>query len=415
MKSDERKGMSRVIRIVVVIVAAGLAIGVGAPSSPAVEVRAQLTDGAGDGVFDKDPIAGEHPVAPEGMQEVSIVLQGGLTPRDTLSMLAEADLVVKQLHHQSDSGTGGYVLAPGESLEEAMQQYQQDHVRFERERISQLRILVGEASDPSLKAALRTSLRRAERAALGSRFTITSVDAAGTTDAIRHLDRAALGRAAITLTGGSSAPAKNPLVSNPTLQSVPNPISGTIACSTTSSDGKEYVPSWGKALTAKDQYSRYIYQFVYWDNVDRLRWFANTPDSTFEPDAFFYNYDRTAYGSAPVGYWASDLPAAYVDTQFGDGPNEKAVTIGSASARNIIARYVYYTVTRMTDGGGTSSWTKLSSQRGRRWPDWCFGTNCSYGCDNTSNFITVPFRNFTSPGCVTYWWLWNISTTASCN
>ena len=51
--------------------------------------------------------------------------------------------------------------------------------------------------------------------------------------------------------------------------------------------------------------------------------------STFEPDVVFYNYDGFAYGNKPVGYWNSDLPQPYVDTQDGDSSDEKAVTIGS--------------------------------------------------------------------------------------
>lgn len=105
---------------------------------------------------------------------------------------------------------------------------------------------------------------------------------------------------------------------------------GTIDC-TTATD-VQFVPSFGLVNATADSYSRYIEQYVYWDSYARLTWFTNNGDSTFEPDAFFYNYDGTAYGNAPSGYWTSDLPSPYVDTQAFDSNNEKAVTIGSAQA-----------------------------------------------------------------------------------
>lgn len=191
-------------------------------------------------------------------------------------------------------------------------------------------------------------------------------------------------------------------------------VKGTIDCPATTD--MQFVPSWGAVEAGEDQYTRYIYQWMYWDNADRLTWLMSNADSTFEPDALFYNYDGTAYGNMPwpLGYWASDLPSPYVDDQIGDDPGEKAVTIGSGYAVFISPARVYYTVTRMTSGGGNSSWLKLSSQRGRQWPTGCTAGLCSFGCDTTNNIKTMSFnssiqptgRIFTAPSCMRYWYNW---------
>ena len=132
---------------------------------------------------------------------------------------------------------------------------------------------------------------------------------------------------------------------------------------------------------------------------------------TYEPDLFFYNYDGQAYGDEPAGYWDSNLPAPYVDTQAFDGPNEKAVTVGSAVAHYIYDKTQYYYTTRMTSGAGSSSWIKTSSQRGARIPDWCQSTACSFGCSTNNNYVTLPFQaHYSAPGCYIYWWEWNITT-----
>jgi len=175
----------------------------------------------------------------------------------------------------------------------------------------------------------------------------------------------------------------------------------------------QWIPSKGYAWISEDgiaaSNSHYIYQYLYWRTPDRLAWFAADYDSTYEPDALFYNYNRNGtYGNYPLGYWASDLPSPYVDTQAFDGDDEKAVTIGSAQARLIQPGRFYYTVTRMTwiaGPGNVNTPVKLVSQRGRQIPSGCFSTNCSFGCNNNNNYRTVPFQSgYTAPGGRVWWW-----------
>lgn len=187
----------------------------------------------------------------------------------------------------------------------------------------------------------------------------------------------------------------------------------TVSCSAATST--EWVPSWGKAYISADAATRYIYQYVYWHSSTRTRWLANNWAATYEPDAFFYNYDGKSYADAPTGYWNSDLPAPYVDTQAFDSPNEKAITIGSALPRDVAPGLTYYTVTRFTSGGGASSLVKLSSQRGLRVPNTCYSTYCSFGCDSDNNYKTVSFQSgFYAPGCRKYNWEWTVTSNKPC-
>ncbi len=201
----------------------------------------------------------------------------------------------------------------------------------------------------------------------------------------------------------------------------------TIACPPTSSTS--YVNSWGYTHIAADSYGRYVYQFMYWHDLSRLAW-LDTPrridpyttahyfDTTFELDTIFYNYDGKAYGNAPSGYWETDLPFAYVDTQAFDPDEEKAVTIGTGAAWYLNPKITYYYVTRFTNGGGNSSLVKNQAQRGRCTTD-VSGAGCgtfqSFACNTASNFErTVPFRHdgtgYYAPGCRQYWWQWPITT-----
>ncbi|MDB5841731.1 MAG: hypothetical protein JWQ23_3683 [Herminiimonas sp.] len=189
----------------------------------------------------------------------------------------------------------------------------------------------------------------------------------------------------------------------------------TMACQSTSTDGNQFVPSIGMVEVNEDSGGRYIYQWMYWHNAERLLWLRSYIDTTYEPDAFFYNYDGKAYGDRPGGYWASNMPSPYVDTQFGDPSGEKAVTIGSGNANLLTPGRWYYTVTRMWAGRGASSWIKLSSQRGVQTPTGCTSTWCSFGCDTYNNYVTIPFQDhFTVPGCRKYYWNYYNTTRAAC-
>lgn len=190
----------------------------------------------------------------------------------------------------------------------------------------------------------------------------------------------------------------------------------TVYCEVTAMNGNGFVPSLGQVYVNEDSGGRYIYQWMWWHNADRLLWLARYRDTTYEPDALFYNYDGKAYGDRPSGYWASDMPSPYVDTQFGDPNGEKAVTVGSGNAKLLTPARWYYTVTRMWAGGGTSSWIKLSSQRGRQIPFGCTSTWCSFGCqEDPNNLKTLPFTDqFTVPGCRKYWWNWTDTTRGLC-
>jgi hypothetical protein len=188
----------------------------------------------------------------------------------------------------------------------------------------------------------------------------------------------------------------------------------TVSCEFTY--GTTFVPSWGESHIGSDAHSRYVWQYFYWHDVARLYWLNSAWDTTFELDTFFYNYDGLGYGDEPAGFWDSNLPSAYVDTQFFDGEGEKAVTIGSAFAWDLRAATLYYYVTRMTSGGGLTSLVKVQAQRGRRWPSDCYSTWCSYGCSTEVNYTNViPFQSgFYAPGCRRFWFWWYSSLDLGC-
>lgn len=190
----------------------------------------------------------------------------------------------------------------------------------------------------------------------------------------------------------------------------------TVSC--TSAIDFDYMPAWGQSVIGIDTAgARANCQYFYWNRAQRMTWLRNNADSTYEHDTFFYNYDGRAYGTAPTGAWTSNMPYPYVDTQAFDSSNEKAVTIGTANAQALRAGIVYYYTTQMVPGVGTSSWYKVSAQRGRRVPSSCYSTYCSFGCDTQVNNLKIlPFGAGNAPECREWVYKWgdNIITNYFC-
>lgn len=162
----------------------------------------------------------------------------------------------------------------------------------------------------------------------------------------------------------------------------------TVSC--TSAIDYDFMPAWGQSVIGLDATgARANCQYFWWNRAQRMKWLRNNADSIYEHDTFFYNYDRSAYGVAPTGAWTSNLPYPYVDTQFADSVNEKAVTIGTANAQALRAGILYYYTTQMVNGLRSLSWYKVSAERGRRVPSSCYSTFCAFGCNTQS--ITYSF------------------------
>lgn len=179
---------------------------------------------------------------------------------------------------------------------------------------------------------------------------------------------------------------------------------------------ESYVPVVGSSLISADQYGRYVMSNWTWGYTANMEWFLRPhypgvtwSAGTYEHQHIFYNYDGGSYANAPQGYFDSNQPYWYVDTQAFDSSNEKNITIGSAHPRdfetNPAGTWRY--TSRFSAGGGASSLIKVQAQRGVRIPTYCYSTWCSYGCSNPANYINlVPFQSgLTAPGRVCYRWV----------
>ena len=125
----------------------------------------------------------------------------------------------------------------------------------------------------------------------------------------------------------------------------------------------------------------YISHTMYFNNVS-----AFGSSGTYEHETQVYDMNYADYG----GYWSSNLPRAYKDTQFADSIDN--FTVGSASASSIVTFSQYYTYMSLSPQRAVNPTVRIKGQRGHRWPSWCYSTWCIFPDETSGTMI-----QFTAP------------------
>lgn len=140
------------------------------------------------------------------------------------------------------------------------------------------------------------------------------------------------------------------------------------------------VSQWSPVGGESDVQKEYTYQRMYWNDI--LGFGSN---GTYEHETIVYNsgFAKPASG----GYWASNLPRAYKDTQFKDSTEN--FTVGSAAASSIATYTWYYTYYDLSPENASVATTdiRINGQRGHRYPSWCYSTWCVWG-DESWGLVT---------------------------
>lgn len=100
---------------------------------------------------------------------------------------------------------------------------------------------------------------------------------------------------------------------------------------------------------------------------------------TYEHEVWLNNYDGLHIMSPnAVQSWSSNMPSAYLDTPASDSGGELSFTVGTYQTQElkIDKKYSWTIIAR---GGNTDKDTaKITGQRGRRSPSWCYSEWCVF-------------------------------------
>lgn len=145
---------------------------------------------------------------------------------------------------------------------------------------------------------------------------------------------------------------------------------------------ESWAPYKGTSKVTRSQ----TYQTFYFDNI-----LGFWEQSTYEHETQIYDNNFANYD----GYWSSNLPRAYKDTQFLDDIDD--FTVGSAQASEIKLKNKYYTYMSLKRGKTKKARVKIRGQIGFRFPSWCYSLWCVI-----RNQTTFPgaLADYEAPGTV---------------
>ena len=206
---------------------------------------------------------------------------------------------------------------------------------------------------------------------------------------------------------------------------VPDPISDPFNDNSYYDDNSvsniQWAPSHGKSWVDTDRFSRYSYQYISW-RFPGLTGIKNS--CAFVPNECGFSIEHEVHQDAQRGIygkgfyqsqyassiWESSMPAAYLDTQFGDGlfagkQGVQNVAIGTNAPQHLDYNVVYYNWVRFSQytPGAASGQVQVAVQLGDKFSRctstaWCTLKSlatvrvvpwlCNYRAPNSTNVIT---------------------------
>ncbi len=292
-----------------------------------------------------------------------LVFEAPVSMTDLDRTLLEAGIQIEEFSFMQGDVRGGFRLRHGEDFSDGLARFQGLHLEF-------LNSVTTEAQAGAANAAPADAQRLEEFAALLSMSKETF-----TLDELVVLD--------VTLDSEDEA-----LLVQSQHGGRMQSVQGTYEQNADSKNGVVYSnshESWAPYGGTSKVTQGVSYQTFYFNNISS---FGST--RTYEHEVQVYNRAYTSY----AGYWSSNLPSAYLDTEFGDnnGNNIRLLTVGSAQASSLATYSQYYTYMSLSPGLATSADVRVKGQIGHRYPTTCYSTWCVWG-DATTSSMTV----FTAP------------------
>lgn len=144
---------------------------------------------------------------------------------------------------------------------------------------------------------------------------------------------------------------------------------------------ESWAPYKGASAVERD----YLFNLFYFNDVSGFDYI-----NTYEHETQVYSKDYADYG----GYWSSDLPSAYKDTQILDKLDN--FTVGSSRADDIKTSRDYFCYMTLSPQTNISPDVRIKGQLGYRFPWWCDSTWCIYPKDTTGTMaiFKAPSNGF---------------------
>jgi hypothetical protein len=313
-------------------------------------------------------------VSPENINSTCPTCEGDVSFAKNLSTTELAAVVrdngieVKEFSYQDGDIAGGYVLQNGENIESAIDNFKSKHISFLEEAGSSITANLAKESDLVASSGYQS---------LGKRMSTM-------------LTKAKVGDISIVgmkVAPGSLEKAKGlNIVSNVSMAET-TPTGLGKSATTLSSSHESWAPYYGKSKVTR----QLTFQFFYFNKVSD---FGST--STYECETQIYDKKYADFD----GYWSSNLPRGYHDTQFCDTSAVDVFAVGCAQASSLLVNTMYYAEMSLRQQTSPTAFVRIKGQKGHRFPTNCYSTWCAW-----PDFTTGSLTSFTAPiNSYLEWW-----------
>ena len=303
-------------------------------------------------------------------REFLIQFSQPMSPAEVIAVVKKTKIKAKELLYelpgeQDDVIAGGYVLDPGQDVDDAVADMSKKHTAFLEEALKNVTEQLNGSSDPAttenLKKLQKTFTKLLDETK-ANRFRLNGLKAADVPD-VSALERSSHVQNIVEVVKPASS--QPPSQSSPVFQLA-------------SYYHERWAPYYGTAQVNQS----YTFQTFYFNNVSDFGSNSTYEHETQVSDKRFADY---------ANYWSSNLPYAYKDTPFLDSIDN--FTVGSSRAVYLRTYVYYYTYMALRPGTVYTSTVRIKGQKGYRSPSWCTSTWCIWPDATTSTAMTT----FTAP------------------
>jgi len=318
--------------------------------------------------------ASQNVVAAETSQRLKTTFSNPVTISEFANIARQYGVKPVELHYTLGEIQGGYTVKVGESIDEALVKFTDAHNTFLSIAITKTEKEISDAKDEATLQRVSVLLNQLQTAQFKTNeggLRIDSIETDGN-QSVKELKKAGLVKDIEPVRKVSD---KVNAQLNKALSYVKNVFVGVANASLSHE-------SWAPYGGGSSVNQLYTYQTLYFNNIS-----AYGSADTYEHETQVYNVNYADY----AGYWSSNMPNAYKDTQFLD--NIDNFTVGTFTGASLQTYTQYYTYMSLSAGSASSATVRIKGQKGHRSPSWCYSTWCVYPDATTQSMAT-----FTAPG-----------------
>lgn len=304
---------------------------------------------------------------------VRATLNAPMSLSDLANAVKSHGVKITELHYAQGDVQGGYTIQPGETIDDAMNNFRNKHNIFLATAISKTDKDIDEAAD--MGTMLRLSTLRDQLIFARSQTNKEGLKV----DSIEANDEQSLN--GLKKAGFINSVSPKESINHKISAKLQNAFSYGVKKLINIAEASYWHEPWAPYAGSSDVQQAYTYQTFYFNNVSN---FGST--NTYEHETQVYDKNFADYD----GYWSSNMPSAYYDTPFLDSIDN--FTIGTPTAASLRTYTRYYAYMSLRAGSASTATVRAKGQKGHRNPSWCYSTWCVW-----PDATTLSLATFTAP------------------